>query len=91
MSEDRALFETVLLVREMGRVERLSSREREVLFHRVVLGQDHGEIGAALGIAARTSESYLTRAGAKLGLTPRETYRELFRDYVRAEACSVAV
>jgi len=48
----------------------LSRREREVALH-VFAGRDNREIAAALGISAKTVESHLSSAFAKLGLRSR--------------------
>jgi DNA-binding NarL/FixJ family response regulator len=57
-------------VRPVGRSPSLTAREREVVVL-VVEGRSNDEIGAALGIAAKTVEAHLRRLFDRLGLQSR--------------------
>lgn len=87
MSQDQALFAGVVSALELTTGERLSAREREVLFHFVALGEQAAQIARALVISPKTVEAHLGHCCAKLRFrNNREAYRELFRAFARAEA-----
>jgi len=63
-----------------GGLEKLSKREREVL-RLAALGHTHKEVGQALGVTAKTVETYRSRINEKMGFTSRA---ELVRFALRA-------
>lgn len=77
----RVLFDGVLDERERHG-ERLSAREREVSYRRVVLGEANAQVAAALGISVKTVEVYVDRLVSKLRFRgARDAHEALLEDY----------
>lgn len=85
MPDDRALFEEV--VRELEVDGRLTHREFDVVFERVVAGKRPAEIAATFGTSTNTVEAQLRSAYLKIRCYSTEAgYRAVFRAYVVREA-----
>lgn len=82
-----ALFDAAVREREQLIGERITPREREILYHRVVRGLTNKEIAADLVISIRTVEAHLQNATLRLRYGAVPVMRdELFRVFARAEA-----
>lgn len=86
-TDRRAVFEAVLRERAAEVGERVTPREVEVLYHRIVLDERHAEIAAALVISLETVDAHVGNAAVRLRYDgAADACRALFRAYAWAEA-----